>query len=176
MAAQGTPEEQKKPKIGKNVFIADGAKIVGNVTLSDGASVWFNAVLRGDINSIFVGEDTNIQDNCVLHVTRERGVVLGKNVTLGHGAIVHAATVEDNVIVGMNAVVLDGAVVGEGSIVGAGAVVTPGTKIPPRSLAVGIPAKVVRENDPEIEKAATENGLVYQRLRDRHLRGEFGKA
>jgi len=134
----------KKPTIGEQVFIAAGAVVIGDVTLGDYSSVWFNAVLRGDINRIQVGHHTNVQDNAVLHLADDYSCVLGNYVTVGHGAIVHACTVGDEVLVGMRATILDGAVIGEQSLIGAGALVTPGTIIPPGSLVLGTPAKVSR--------------------------------
>jgi gamma-carbonic anhydrase len=135
----------KKPAFGKGVYIAQGAVVLGDVTLGDYSSVWCNAVLRGDINRITVGHHTNIQDNAVLHLADDFLCILGNYVTVGHGAIVHACTVGDQVLVGMGSTILDGAVIGEQSLVGAGALVTPRTQIPPGSLVLGSPAKVVRE-------------------------------
>ena len=140
---------RKKPALGKGVYIAQGAVVLGDVTLGDYSSVWCNVVLRGDINRIVVGHHSNIQDNAVLHLAEELPCVVGNYVTVGHGAIVHACTVGDQVLVGMGSVVLDGAVIREQSIIGAGAVVTPGTKIPPGSLVLGSPAKVARELAPQ---------------------------
>ena len=136
---------RKQPSLGKGVYIARGAVVVGDVTLGDHSSVWYNAVLRGDINRIVVGHHTNIQDNAVLHLADKLACVLGNWVTVGHGAIVHACTVRDEVLVGMGAVILDGATIGKQSIIGAKALVTQGTKIPPGSLVLGAPAKVVRK-------------------------------
>ena len=135
----------KQPVFGQGVFVAPGAVVIGDVTLGDYSSVWFYSVLRADINRIVVGHHTNIQDHCVLHMADEMPCVLGNYVTVGHGAIVHASTIGDEVLVGMGSVILDGAVIGEQSLVGARAVVTPGTKIPPGSLVLGTPAQVVRE-------------------------------
>ncbi len=135
----------KKPKLGKNVFIAKNATVIGDVTLGNHSSVWYGAVLRGDINRIVVGHHTNIQDNAVLHLADDFPCLLGNWVTVGHGAIVHACTVGDEVLVGMGAVILDGAVIGEQSLIGARALVTQGTKIPAGSLVLGAPAKVVRK-------------------------------
>ena len=135
----------KKPKLGRRVYIARGATVLGDVTLGDHASVWYGAVLRGDINRIVVGRCSNIQDNSVLHLSEELGCILGDYVTIGHSVVLHACTVEDQCLIGMGAVVLDGAVIGAQSIVGAKALVTQGTKIPPGSLVLGAPAKVVRE-------------------------------
>jgi carbonic anhydrase/acetyltransferase-like protein (isoleucine patch superfamily) len=136
---------RKKPKLGKNVFIAKTATVIGDVTLGAHSSVWYGTVLRGDINRIVVGHHTNIQDNAVLHLADDFPCVLGNWVTIGHGAIVHACTVGDETLVGMGAVILDGAVIGRQSLIGAKALVTQGTEIPPGSLVLGAPAKVVRK-------------------------------
>ena len=146
----------KKPTIGEHVFVATGAVVIGDVTLGDFSSVWFNAVLRGDINRIQVGHHTNIQDNTVFHLADEFPCIVGNYVTVGHGAIVHACTVGDEVLVGMRAIILDGAVIGEQSLIGAGALVTPGTVIPPGSMVLGSPAKVSRSLNPE-----ERSGLKY---------------
>jgi len=134
----------KTPKLGKGVFIAKTATVIGDVTLGAHASVWFGAVLRGDINSIVVGHHSNIQDNAVLHLADHFPCILGNWVTVGHSAIVHACTVGDEVLVGMGATILDGAVIGKQSLIGANALVTQNTKIPPGSLVLGSPAKVFR--------------------------------
>ena len=136
---------RRQPKLGKNVFIAKNATVIGDVTLGAHASVWYGAVLRGDINRIVVGHHSNIQDNAVLHLADDFPCLLGNWVTVGHSAIVHACTVGDEVLVGMGAVILDGAVIGKQSLIGAKALVTQGTKIPPGSLVLGAPAKVVRK-------------------------------
>lgn len=128
-----------------SVFLAEGVVIRGDVTIGQQSSVWFNSVLRGDCETIRIGRRTNIQDTCVLHADPGFPCVLGDNVTLGHGAIVHGAEVADDVMIGMRAVVMNGAKIGTGSIVGVGAVVTEGTVVPPGSLVVGLPAKVRRE-------------------------------
>lgn len=135
---------RKQPKLGKKVYIARGAAVLGDVTLGDHSSVWYNAVVRGDINRIVVGHHTNIQDNAVLHLADDFPCLVGNYVTVGHSAIVHACTVGDEVLIGMGAVVLDGAVVGKQSLIGAKALVTQGARIPPGSLVLGAPAKVVR--------------------------------
>ncbi|MCL5961312.1 MAG: gamma carbonic anhydrase family protein [Chloroflexi bacterium] len=139
----------KTPRIADGALVTEGAWIIGDVTIEEGASVWFNAVIRGDMDSIVIGRNSNIQDLCMIHADRGMPVLIGRGVTLGHGAIVHAATVDDNVLIGMNAVVLNRAHIGEGSIVGANAVVSAGKDIPPRSMVLGIPGKVVREVDEE---------------------------
>jgi gamma-carbonic anhydrase len=134
----------KKPALGKGVYIARGAVVLGDVTLGHHSSVWCNTVLRGDINRIVVGHHTNIQDNAVLHLADDLPCIVGHYVSIGHGAVVHACTIGNQVLVGIGSVVLDGAVIGEQSLVGAGALVIPGTRIPPGSLTLGSPAKVVR--------------------------------
>ena len=135
---------RKKPTIGQNVYLARGAVVVGDVTIGDHSSVWYNAVLRGDINRIVVGHHTNIQDNAVVHLADDYPCLVGNYVTVGHSAIVHACTIGDEVLIGMGAIILDGAVIGERSLIGANALVTQGKGIPPESLVLGSPAKVVR--------------------------------
>lgn len=132
------------PKIHPTAWVAPGAFVRGDVTLGEQVNVWYNAVLRGDQETITVGKASNIQDNCVLHGDAGCHVTVGEYVTVGHGAILHGCTVEDKCLIGMNAVVLDHAVIGAGSIVGAGAVVSAGSVIPPNSLVVGVPGKVKR--------------------------------
>lgn len=135
---------RRTPSLGRKVYIANGAVVLGDVTLGDHASVWYNAVLRGDINRIVVGHHSNIQDNAVLHLADDLPCIVGNYVTVGHSAVVHACTVGNEVLVGMGAVLLDGAVIGEQCIIGARALVTQGTRIPPGSLVVGAPARIVR--------------------------------
>ena len=136
---------RKPPTLGKDVYISRGAVVVGDVTLGDSASVWYNAVLRGDINRIVVGHHSNVQDGAVLHLADEYPCIVGDYVTVGHSAIVHACTVGDECLIGMGAVILDGAELGAQCIVGARALVTQRTKIPPGSMVLGSPAKVVRQ-------------------------------
>ncbi len=135
---------RKQPTLGKNVYIAKTGVVLGDVTLGDDASVWYNAVLRGDINRIVVGRGTNIQDNAVVHLADDFPCILGDYVTVGHSAIVHACTVGNECLIGMGAVILDGAVIGDQCIIGAKALVTQNTKIPSGSMVLGAPAKVVR--------------------------------
>ncbi|MEP6809896.1 MAG: gamma carbonic anhydrase family protein, partial [Chthoniobacterales bacterium] len=130
------------PRLHPSAFVASTATLVGDVTLAEGSSVWYGAVLRGDINRIVIGARSNIQDNAVVHLADEHPAIVGELVTIGHGAIVHACTIDDEVLVGMGATILDGAEVGARSIIGANALVTAGTKIPPGSLVIGTPAKV----------------------------------
>ena len=140
---------RKKPTVGKNVYIAKGAVVLGDVTLGDNSSVWYNAVVRGDINKIVIGASTNIQDNAVLHLADDFACILGDFVTVGHSAIVHACTIGNESLVGMGAVVLDGAEIGEQCLIGARALVVGGMKVPPGSLVLGSPARVVKQLSPE---------------------------
>jgi carbonic anhydrase/acetyltransferase-like protein (isoleucine patch superfamily) len=142
-----------KPLVGKDCYIAPSADLIGNVTLKDGCSVWFHATLRADVGSIEIGEQTNIQDNAVLHVTKDQNLVVGARCTVGHSAILHACTIANECLIGMGAIVLDGSYLGEQSLVGAGSVVSPNKSFPPRSLLMGVPAKLVRTlTDEEYEK------------------------
>jgi len=132
------------PKLGRGVYIAKGAVVLGDVTLGDQTSIWYHAVLRGDINRIVVGSHSNVQDNVVLHLADDHPCLVGDYVTIGHSAILHACNVGNEVLVGMGSVIMDGAVVGEQSIIGARALVTQSMQIPPGSLVLGSPASVVR--------------------------------
>jgi carbonic anhydrase/acetyltransferase-like protein (isoleucine patch superfamily) len=133
-----------RPSIHESCFIAPSADVIGRVTMHEKSSVWYNATLRGDINEIVIGPQSNVQDNAVIHLADDYGCYVGELVTVGHSAILHACTVKDEVLIGMGAIVLDGAVIGERSIIGAGALVTGNTIIPPGSLVLGSPAKVVK--------------------------------
>lgn len=132
------------PTIHPTAFVAPGADVIGDVTLAEESSVWFQAVLRGDINRIVIGPRSNVQDGAVVHLADDYGAFVGELVTVGHKAVLHACTIADEVLVGMGAIILDGTEVGARSIIGAGALVTGGTKIPAGSLVLGSPAKVVR--------------------------------
>lgn len=143
MSEMGEAEEKIAPTIPTSAWVAGTATVRGDVTLGEDVSVWFSAVLRGDEAPITVGDRTNIQDGAILHVAAGFPCVVGREVTIGHGAVVHGCTVEDGALIGIRATVLDGAVVGAGAIVGAGAVVPPGMHVPPGMLALGVPAKVV---------------------------------
>ena len=133
-----------KPKVHKSAFIAEGTYLIGSVSVGPESSIWYGSVLRGDICKIEIGEGTNIQDNSVLHVDHKLPCVIGNYVTVGHSVVLHACSVEDEVLIGMGATVLDGAVIGKGSIVGANALVPQGMKVPPNSMVLGVPAKIVR--------------------------------
>lgn len=134
------------PQIGEDVFIADGAKVIGDVTIGGKSSIWFNTVIRGDVHYIRIGERTNIQDNCVIHVTNGKFPVnIGSGVTVGHGAIIHGCEIKDYCLIGMGAVVLDGSFIGDHTLVAAGTVVREGFKVPAKSLVAGVPGRIIRE-------------------------------
>ncbi|MDA7916015.1 gamma carbonic anhydrase family protein [Verrucomicrobia bacterium] len=135
---------RKQPTIGEGAYIASTGVVIGDVTLGDHSSVWYNAVLRGDINRIEVGHHSNIQDNAVLHLADDFGCIIGNWVTVGHSAVVHACTVGDECLIGMGATILDGAVIGDQCIIGANALVTQGKQIPAGSLVMGSPGKIVK--------------------------------
>jgi carbonic anhydrase/acetyltransferase-like protein (isoleucine patch superfamily) len=134
----------QRPQIEESAYVAEGAIVIGAVSLGHNSSVWYNAVLRGDINTIDIGECSNVQDGTVIHLADDFGVKIGSYVTIGHSAIIHACEIGNECLVGMRATILDGASIGAQSIIGAGAVVTKDTQIPEGSLVLGVPAKVVR--------------------------------
>lgn len=141
----------KTPEFGTDCFLAETATVIGEVVMGNGCSVWYGAVIRGDVHYIRIGNNTNIQDNAVIHATyRKSPTNIGNNVTIAHGAIVHGCTIHDNVMIGMNAVVLDDAVVESNSIIAAGSVVTKGTHVESGSIYAGIPAKKIKEVSPEL--------------------------
>lgn len=139
------PFDGHRPEIHDDAWVAPNAAVIGKVRLAADANVWFGAVLRGDIDEIVLGERSNLQDNAVIHTEAGSPTIVGADVSIGHGAVVHGCTIEDGCLIGMNATVLNGAVVGAGSLVAAGALVLEGTVVPPRSLVAGVPAKVRRE-------------------------------
>src|SRR5581483_928975 len=143
----------KHPQIAPGCFIETSAQVIGDVMIGEHSSIWFNSVVRGDVNRIVIGHHTNIQDLCVIHVARDRyPTLIGNYVTLGHGAIAHGCTIEDHCLIGIGSKVMDGAVIGAESIVAAGALVTARMQVPPRSLVIGIPAVIRRQlNDDDVE-------------------------
>lgn len=156
------------PKMGENCFIAPNCTIVGNVVMGDDCSVWFNAVIRGDVNAIKMGNRVNIQDGAVIHCTYQKTVTqIGNNVSVGHNAIVHGCTVADNVLIGMGAIIMDNAVIGENCIIAAGAVVLEGTVVEAGSIYAGVPAKKVKDISQELIKGEigriADNYLMYAR-------------
>lgn len=161
--------ESFTPDIHPDAFVASSADVIGRVTLHEESSVWYNTTLRGDINEIVIGPRSNIQDNAVVHLADDHGAYIGELVTVGHSAIVHACTIKDEVLVGMGAIVLDGAVIGERSILGAGTLVTGGTQIPPGSLVLGTPGKVVRTLDLDEQRGVKHWAEKYVRQSRRYL-------
>jgi gamma-carbonic anhydrase len=158
------------PEIAETAFIEASANIIGDVRIGEHSSVWFNCVLRGDVFHIRVGNYTNIQDGTIIHVTSgEFATIIGNNVTVGHGVILHGCQVQDHSLIGIGSIILDEAVIGEGSLIASGSLVTPGTIIPPRSLVMGSPAKVRRELNAEEVERINENWKHYVELKDVYL-------
>ena len=147
-----------------SVVICPGAQVLVDVELGEDVSIWHGAVVRGDVDSIKIGNNSNVQDNCVLHCTEDFPITIGDNVSVGHGAVVHGCTLEDNVLIGMNATVLNGAHIGKNSIVGAGAVVSEGKEFPEGSLILGVPGKLIKEVTPEQIEHIQENADNYKKL------------
>jgi carbonic anhydrase/acetyltransferase-like protein (isoleucine patch superfamily) len=163
--ASVTPYQGIYPQIPDSVFLADGARVVGDVILGEDVSIWFNTIVRGDVHYIHVGDRTNIQDGACIHCTFQKNpTVIGKNVSIAHLAVIHGCVIEDDCLIGMGAIIMDRAVIGAGSLVAAGALISPGTIIPKRSLVVGSPAKVVRqvtEEEFQSFSATTQRYLEY---------------
>ncbi|MDD2243214.1 MAG: gamma carbonic anhydrase family protein [Dysgonamonadaceae bacterium] len=154
------------PEIGENTYLADNATIIGDVVIGKDCSIWFNAVLRGDVNSIRIGNRVNIQDGAVVHTLYKKSVtVIDDDVSIGHNVVIHGAKIEKGALIGMGAIVLDHAVIGEGAIIAAGAVILSGTKVEPGSIYAGVPAKFVKKVDPEQSKEMNQkiagNYLMY---------------
>lgn len=154
-------KEQNMPQTAEDVFVAEGAMVKGNVRIGAGSSVWYHATVRASGGTISIGENTNIQDNSVLHVDKGGTQEIGNGVTIGHSAIVHGKKVGDNTLIGMGAILLNGSVVGKNCIIGAGALVTQNTEIPDNSLVLGQPGRVVRSVTPEECEANRENAMHY---------------
>ena len=164
------PQKLEKPSVDGEAWVAPNAVLVGRMTIRRGASIWYNCVLRSDLGGaeIVVGEDSNIQDAAVLHVDEELPCRIGARVTVGHGAVLHATTVEDDCLIGMGAIVLSGSTIGRGSVIAAGALVPEGMKVPPGVIAAGVPAKVRREVTDEDRVRMERGWRIYTRLRDLH--------
>ncbi len=142
-----------KPKFGENCFFAENAVIIGDVVTGNNCSIWYSAVLRGDVNSIRIGNNVNIQDNASIHTLYKKSItIIGDNVSIGHNAVIHGAKIENNVLIGIGAIVLDHAVIGENSIIAAGALIKTGTIVEPNSIYAGVPAKKVKKIEPEQSK------------------------
>lgn len=165
------PHLEKEPVFGKGVYIAPTATIIGDVAVGENSSIWFNAVVRGDVNWIRIGTETNIQDGSNLHVTYEtHPLVIGNGVAVGHGCVLHGCTVEDGCLIGIGAIILDGAHVGRGSIIGAGAVVAEGSDIPPGNLVLGVPGKVVRPVKEEESNRISSIVKRYINIKDIYIK------
>ncbi|HAR38372.1 MAG: gamma carbonic anhydrase family protein [Bacteroidetes bacterium GWD2_45_23] len=154
------------PQIGENSYLAENATIIGDVVIGRDCSIWYNAVLRGDVNSIRIGDRVNVQDGTVIHTLYQKSVsIIGDDVSIGHNVIIHGAKIENGALIGMGAIVLDHAVVGEGAIIAAGAVVLSGTQVDPGSIYAGVPAKFVKKVDPaqskEMNQKIANNYLMY---------------
>jgi len=158
------PYKNQLPSVHPTCFLADNARVIGDVTLAEDVNIWYGAVLRGDVNCIKVGARTNIQDLSLVHVASGYSTTIGEDVTIGHSAIVHACQIGSNVLIGMGAIILDGAVVEDNVIIGAGALVPPGKVIPSGSLAVGSPAKVVRQLTDDEKRGLKESATKYVAL------------
>jgi carbonic anhydrase/acetyltransferase-like protein (isoleucine patch superfamily) len=163
----------KRPAIARGVFLAETCAVIGDVEVGEDTSIWYGAVVRGDVMAIRIGARTSIQDNTVIHVTSEfAGTIVGSDCIVGHTAILHACTIEDACLIGMGAIVLDGARIGRGSFVGAGALVTPGTDIPPGSFVLGSPARVKRTVTDAEREQIDVGARHYVELARRYLAGE----
>ncbi|WP_427868895.1 gamma carbonic anhydrase family protein [Leucobacter luti] len=160
--ADGTPE------IHPTVWLAPGSVVVGDVTIGEGSSIWYNAVVRGDSDAVRIGARTNVQDGVVVHTQRGDAADIGDDVSIGHNAVVHGATIERGCLIGMASTILSGAVIGEGSLIAAGALVAQGVRIPPRSLVAGVPGRVVRELREEDREAVRRNAEYYAGYTERH--------
>ncbi|MBZ2174143.1 gamma carbonic anhydrase family protein [Schnuerera sp. xch1] len=157
------------PNIHEDTFIADNATVIGNVNIGEGSSIWFGAVLRGDIDNITIGKFSNIQDNSVLHTEAGVPTIIGDYTVIGHSAILHGCKIGDNCLIGMGAIILNNVIIGDNCIIGAGAVVTEGKIIPSNSLVLGIPSKVVREVNSEEIEATKINVLKYNERYKRYI-------
>jgi carbonic anhydrase/acetyltransferase-like protein (isoleucine patch superfamily) len=161
----------KEPRFGSRVFLAENCSLIGDVELGDDCSIWYGAVLRGDIHQIRIGARTNIQDNAVLHVEHGTGpAIVGEEVTIGHAAVVHGCTVHRGALIGIGAKVLSHAVIGEQALVGAGAIVQEGMEVPPRTLVVGVPARVKRDLKPEELARLDRSWKSYVEYKDEYLK------
>ncbi|MBU2598951.1 MAG: gamma carbonic anhydrase family protein [Actinobacteria bacterium] len=153
--------QKSSPKFGKEIYISPDAKVIGKVKIGENVSIWPGAIVRGDINKIIIGNYSNIQDNCVLHVDPKYPLKIGNYVTIGHGAILHGCEIEDYVLIGINATILDGAKIGKCSIIGAGSVIPEKKEIPPYSLVVGVPGRIIKKLTEESGKRLKEYALHY---------------
>lgn len=150
------------PQLGRNCFLADNATVVGEVTMGDNCTVWFNAVVRGDVHSITIGNDSNIQDGAIIHCTYQKAkTVIGSKVSIAHNAIVHGCTIEDNVLIGMGAIVMDDALIKTGAVIAAGAIILPGTVVEAHAIYAGVPAKKIKDTGPEMKEVIERTARNY---------------
>lgn len=152
----------KSPEYGTNCFFADNATIVGEVKMGNNCTIWFNAVVRGDVHSISIGDDTNIQDGAIIHCTYQKAkTVIGNKVSIAHNAIVHGCTIEDEVLIGMGAIIMDDAIVKKGAVIAAGAIILPGTVVEENAIYAGVPAKKVKDTGPEMKEVIQRTARNY---------------
>ncbi len=161
----------KAPQVADTAWVAPNATLAGSVVIGDGASVWYGAVLRADNEPITIGARSNVQDNCAFHVDKGKPVFLGEGVSVGHGAVIHGATIGDHVLVGMGAIIMNGAVIGSESLIAAGALVAEDVVIPARSLVAGVPGKVRRELTEDEVATLHNNAAIYEEHRELHRHG-----
>ena len=158
----------KSPQIHETAYVAEGAQVIGDVILKADSSIWYNTVCRADINRIVIGERTNIQDNSVIHLENDQGVLVEDDVTVGHNAIIHGCSIADGALIGMGAIIMNGAVIGKGAVIGAGAVVKEDMVIPDFSLVVGVPGKIVKTLSPETYNENVKWAAKYVKLANVH--------
>jgi carbonic anhydrase/acetyltransferase-like protein (isoleucine patch superfamily) len=162
--------EGKKPKVSRSAFVAPNATLIGDVTVGSNSSIWYGAVLRGDMHYIRIGKNVSVQDNSVMHGTANKyPTIIGDNVSIGHNAIVHGCIIGSDCLIGMGSVILEGARIGKGCIVAAGAVVLEGTKVPPNSIVMGMPARVKGKTEDRHRLRITNNWKEYVRLKERYM-------
>ena len=158
----------KNPQIHKTAFTAKGSRIIGDVILKEDSSIWYNTVARADINRIIIGKRSNIQDNSVIHLENDQGVVVGDDVTVGHNAIIHGCTIQDGALIGMGAIIMNGAQIGRGAVIGAGAVIKENMVVPDLSLVVGIPGKIIKTMTQDTYKSNVKWAHKYVQLSKIH--------
>ena len=163
----------KDPKISSHAFIAKGARVIGDVTMKDYSSIWYNSVARGDINQIIIGERSNVQDNSVIHLENDQGVIIGNDVTIGHNCIIHGCSIGDGALIGMGSIIMNGAKIGKGAVVGAGALITENMEVEDYTLAVGLPAKIVKTLSTDTYDKNVQWAKKYVQLSEIHKK-HFG--
>lgn len=160
------------PQISKSAFVAENSSVIGRCTIEENCSIWFNAVIRADVNEVKIGSNTNIQDGCIVHCDHQYSTIIGSNVTVGHNAIIHGCIIGSNCLIGMGATILDGAVIGDNCIIGAGALVTSGKEIPDGSMVLGSPGKLVRELSEEEKEGIKKSVSGYVSLSREYLQSQ----